>query len=375
MGIFSNRRKENLFILMKRILVFLLVMIILISGIAVNAYSDDAIAEKRYNSGMDCFEKQDYEQAFSYFLIAGEVNGYAAAQNMLGICYRDGLGTQKDSAEAERYFKLASDQGYQKAADNLAKMSEEKEAVYQKAIELFLRGDLGEAKVLFQSLEGYERSADFISMCEKMTEETDEVSAETYYKVGDVIEFGSYEQDNDITNGKEKIEWIILDIRNGEMFLISKYALDSQKYNEGFAEITWEDCTLRAWLNDFFFEEAFSSDEQGKILSIDTGFVNENSSASEHASGSLDKVSLLSLSEIKKYFPPGSKRQCNPTAYAKERGCYANADSGACSWWLRAPGSSEIALLVYETDSLNIYGDPVDTDYRAVRPIIWISAK
>ena len=106
---------------MKRIIPVLLILIILISGISTRAYSSvDDIAEKRYESGMECFEKQDYEQAFSYFLIAGEVKGYAPAQNMLGICYRDGLGTERDLETAKQYFQFAADQGYPDAKENLS---------------------------------------------------------------------------------------------------------------------------------------------------------------------------------------------------------------------------------------------------------------
>ncbi|MCR5488878.1 MAG: hypothetical protein K6F03_02285, partial [Saccharofermentans sp.] len=40
-----------------------------------------------------------------------------------------------------------------------------------------------------------------------------------YYQPGDFITFGKYEQDNKKSNGKEDIEWIILD-RQGDKFLL-----------------------------------------------------------------------------------------------------------------------------------------------------------
>ena len=109
---------------MKRIVSVFLILNIIILGISANAYSDNAITEKRYASGMECFEKQDYELAFSYFLIAGEVEGYALAQNMLGICYRDGLGTVRDLETAKQYFQLAADQGYSDAKENLSSIED-----------------------------------------------------------------------------------------------------------------------------------------------------------------------------------------------------------------------------------------------------------
>lgn len=45
--------------------------------------------------------------------------------------------------------------------------------------------------------------------------------------VNDHVFFGHYEQDNDLTNGAEAIEWRVLKVENGEALLISQYALDS----------------------------------------------------------------------------------------------------------------------------------------------------
>lgn len=65
--------------------------------------------------------------------------------------------------------------------------------------------------------------------------------------VGDIVTFGSYEQDNDLENGMEPVEWYVLDKEDGEATLMSVYLLDWQSYNEDFIDMTWEDCTLRSW--------------------------------------------------------------------------------------------------------------------------------
>lgn len=112
---------------MKRFVLLSLVLVYLISGISVSAYSDgDAIAEKQYESGMEYFNRQDYDHAFSYFQISGDIKGYAPAQNMLGVCYRDGLGTEQNTEEAERYFRLSADQGYAPAQENLTSLQNSK---------------------------------------------------------------------------------------------------------------------------------------------------------------------------------------------------------------------------------------------------------
>lgn len=105
---------------MKKILSLIIVISILLSAVNNNVLAAGNSAEIMYEEGMEFFEKEDYDRAFARFQIAGDVRGYAPAQNMLGVCYRDGLGAEQNSEEAEKYFQLASDQGYTPAQDNLA---------------------------------------------------------------------------------------------------------------------------------------------------------------------------------------------------------------------------------------------------------------
>ena len=90
--------------------------------------------------------------------------------------------------------------------------------------------------------------------------------AETAITAGSTIMFGHYEQDSIISNGKESIEWLVLEVENNRAFLISKYILDAQPYNDVQAEVSWETCTLRAWMNNTFLNEAFSPAEQAAIV-------------------------------------------------------------------------------------------------------------
>ena len=50
-------------------------------------------------------------------------------------------------------------------------------------------------------------------------------------QVGDIIEFGSYEQDNTEANGAEPIEWRVLEVSGGSALAVSEYALDARAYN------------------------------------------------------------------------------------------------------------------------------------------------
>lgn len=78
--------------------------------------------------------------------------------------------------------------------------------------------------------------------------------------------FGSYEQDNNLADGPENIEWRVLEVRDGRALLLSEYALESRRYNDIWEEITWENCTLRTWLNGEFLTAAFTAEELAQIV-------------------------------------------------------------------------------------------------------------
>ncbi|MBR4234892.1 MAG: fibronectin type III domain-containing protein [Clostridia bacterium] len=190
-------------------------------------------------------------------------------------------------------------------------------------------------------------------------------------KVGDTVTFGSYEQDNNTANGKEPIEWEVLDVESdGTCLLISKYAIDGVLYNTERKDITWETCTLRSWLNDDFYNNAFNTGERAKIA------ITKNVNAGNPVYGTSggndtdDCVFLLSLEEIEKYYNInrstgekaywyGEKRLRKlPTAYA--RTLVGLAGNGVCWWWLRSIGDASVhAAYVDEYGNVRTFGEDV----------------
>ncbi|MDO4741453.1 MAG: DUF6273 domain-containing protein, partial [Eubacteriales bacterium] len=76
--------------------------------------------------------------------------------------------------------------------------------------------------------------------------------------------FGSYEQDNDLSNGPEPIEWIVLHKDSEKTLLLAKDILEYLPYNEAYDSVSlvyWPDATLRAWLGGEFYETAFTEAE------------------------------------------------------------------------------------------------------------------
>lgn len=198
--------------------------------------------------------------------------------------------------------------------------------------------------------------------------------------VGDTITFGAYEQDNNTSNGKEAIEWTVLDKDGMSLLLISKQALDCQQYNTSYTDVTWESCSLRKWMNGTFLNKAFNAEEQAQIQNTTVSADKNPEYNTNPGNATTDKVFLLSINEVEKYFNSDEARKCAPTAYAKAQGAYTSdiykTASGAatCWWWLRSPGYSQnYAAIVNYDGSVYYYGNLVNYANDAVRPALWIN--
>jgi len=206
-------------------------------------------------------------------------------------------------------------------------------------------------------------------------------------RVGSFVTFGKYEQDNNTGNGKEPIEWQVLEIKDGKALLISKYGLDEKPYNTEYKLVTWETCTLRRWLNNDFMNAAFTGEEQGRIT-----FTNVDNSKSQGYSGwsttggsnTQDKIFLLSYAEANRYFgvtwenTSNTESRISPTAYAESNGAYTNDDyktadgANAGRWWLRSPGRSQSIASSVNTDG-SLSNDNVNRVAVCVRPALWMN--
>lgn len=246
---------------------------------------------------------------------------------------------------------------------------------YDRAVKLIDSGDYEPAYMLL-------RGFDYKDGADKAKSIYDEYIVEKIKtaKEGDYVFFGAYEQDNNSSNGKESIEWLVLAKRGNKTLVISKYALDCQWYNASCTNVTWETCTLQKWLNGTFLNAAFSSEEQNSIISSTVTAEKNPSYSTSPGNNTTDKVFLLSITEVNKYFSSDEARKCAPTDYAKAQGAYTSSSystggKATCGWWLRSPGYFfNRAAAVLDDGSIYKYGDYVNFSYDAgVRPALWIN--
>ena len=241
---------------------------------------------------------------------------------------------------------------------------------YDSAIKYIDSGDYKAACLLLDGLSYKDSSEKFQSAKQALIKNA---------KVGDIVYFGTYEQDNDTSNGKENIKWLVLAKEKNRILVISDKALDCQEYNSSDTSVTWETCTLRKWLNNDFINAAFSDDEKAMIPTVTVSADKNPEYDTDPGNATKDRVFLLSIVEAEKYFTSDEARMCVPTEYAISNGAwtsdsYTEGGKATCWWWLRSPGyyQYDAAFACIDGD-INEHGNYVYGGNRAVRPAMWIS--
>ncbi|MBP3200133.1 MAG: hypothetical protein J6M39_00580 [Lachnospiraceae bacterium] len=238
-----------------------------------------------------------------------------------------------------------------------------------------------------------------INQCKLVTS----YSRDTLVDQMDTVRFGSYYQNS--SDVKEPIEWIVLDRKGNEAFLLSKYILDFKCYNDSlqdFKNVTWAHSTLRQWLNHTFLRSAFDNNEQ--ICIVVSNILNNSNQVygTDGGNNTSDKIFCLSSEEVIKYFNnpdpysgetmKGSKFSATrPTNYAisENISTYKNLVNNGTAWhkgnsryWLRSPGirASAAAFIGYAGclwqggAETNKWIDEYDYNiYPGVRPALWVN--
>lgn len=190
--------------------------------------------------------------------------------------------------------------------------------------------------------------------------------------VGSQIELGTYEMNNDVEDGPEVIRWIVADNYSidGYVILVSYYGLDVQQYHNEDTDITWENCSLRKWLNEDFYNTAFSNKEKNIISSVNLENPANKRYGTDGGNSTLDTVWMFGEYDAENYYELMSRNngKVYTTAYAQSLGA---KEVDVC--WLRTPGSQGNNAAV--THSASNFGEVHSQviESQVVRPAILVS--
>lgn len=309
--------------------------------------------------------KQEYSKKYSEAMEMIESGNYEA-----GYAILEELGENEtiQSNKYDRAIKLMDSGDYDSAYELLSQIGKNdmiESSRYDRAIKSIDSGDYQAACALLAGLT-YKDSAEKLQSIRPL------LLAKAI--PGDMVSFGKYEQDYDTSNGKEDIEWLVLDKKDDAVLIISKHVLEDKSFGRN--DDTWETCSLRKWLNADFINDAFSTAEQSKIQSTQVAAdKNAYYRSVDPGNATMDKVFLLSGSEALKYFTSDESRTAD--LYSS-----VSNDYRYDSWWLRTPGAAigtdgktykrYGATYVGSIGAISLSGNSGGAT-NGVRPAMWIS--
>lgn len=162
--------------------------------------------------------------------------------------------------------------------------------------------------VLFACSSGSDKTETTKEMQTEATTKNVDVKIEDSKKIEDsrtcditnyeIVKFGSYQYDKNLIN---PIDWLVVEKRNDGYILVSEYILDCYNFNDENKPITFDDSTLKVWLNTEFLNLAFNIDEAKKLTTISDDY----------------KVGILSKKMAEKYFGKDGKDGTNKRLAAR----------------------------------------------------------
>jgi len=182
--------------------------------------------------------------------------------------------------------------------------------------------------------------------------------------IGDIIPFGGY-------------NWRVLDIRGGAALLITVDIIELREYHSKLKPVTWEKCDLRKYLNKSFYKK-FNKDEKKRIITVTNKNPNNQWYDILGGNDTTDKIFLLSLDEVCRYFGDSSEKLKNQgSGYIDDindiqRTSRINGETGYESWWwLRSPGKFDTCAAGVNSHGI-IYVDGCPYYNKGVRPALWV---
>ena len=164
-----------------------------------------------------------------------------------------------------------------------------------------------------------------------------ELKAISDSQIDDVVIFGRY-------------TWYVTDKTDGICTLLCQGPVANMPYNDSKDDITWENCSLRRWLNEDFYNSKFSDGEKAAIVTTHNTFTEDDFHyETDCGNDTADKVYLFSYTEA--IAVRDDTRDCG------------------IDWWLRSPGKYQHDAEYIGLRSPDTIGNQVDS-HMGVRPSI-----
>ena len=368
--------------------------------LAAEKYTDlgaykDASVMAGYSTAKNYVVQQEYKKAVDLITDSSRQFSSEQQEDIMSMIYSDAESSFAGEAYTDALAVYSVIPTYSESADRIT------ECKYQEATSLFEDEKYESAVTKFKALKEYKDSKDYVKKCEeqiiinKYQIAKEEYNAGNYKKafdiytelgdyedaesrlwdaktqwisnaeIGEIVTWGTYEQDNNNDTVDEPVEWIVTDIdrKTGNRLLIARQILDTHAYDshDNYTG-NWMESEIRAWMNDLFCDRLFSETEKEWLSQSSDG----------------DLVFLPSATQAQK-IPEGYFHNMidgHPTKYAE------TTKKAYSIWWLKDCYKGKhsfynrCAQSVYFGDLILASGDhvndqEVDDENNGVRPAIW----
>jgi len=206
-------------------------------------------------------------------------------------------------------------------------------------------------------------------------------------RIGSAITFGG-------------LQWRILNVKGDKALLITEQVIEERPFHNDWQDTCWETCSLREYLNNEFYKNQFTPEEQARILETKNTNNKNPWYDTDDSNDTIDKVFLLSIDEVVKYFGDSrsvknrkaweinvseSNLETRELTYIESPYGYlindkyntariaTNIDGREWPWWLRTPGHSHrTAVDVNHYGLLVVGGKIITQENGGGRPALWV---
>lgn len=207
------------------------------------------------------------------------------------------------------------------------------ECRYQKGLKAMAEDDYKNAKKAFEAAGDYKDSDQKKVDMEKLYIKNSEI--------GDSINIG-------------ESKWKILDIQGNQALLLKDLALPGMAYNTNAGDVTWEQSTLRNWLNSEFLNENFTKAEKDNIILTTVSNPDNPLYGTDGGNDTQDYIFLFSIDEIEQY------NELIPDLKSNS--------------WLRSPGNQKSSAAFLSVNRLAMeYGYEANSEEFRVKPVMWFN--
>ena len=161
-------------------------------------------------------------------------------------------------------------------------------------------------------------------------------------KVGDNVFFGEY-------------HWLVLDKTDSAVLLVKSLPINGFAYHNKKENVTWENSSLRSYLNNKFLNETFSEDAKDVIIKTEITVPDNKDYKTVGGNATIDKVFLLNAEQFLQYKDILSN-------YMRD-------------YWLINPGAAQSMAQFVSYGEVMDYGYDVTNTNIYIRPAMWVSIK